>query len=302
MMTDVIIPTYKPDRRLRRLIQMLQLQTERPNQILLINTEKELFDTSLLDGLDPVRIEHIRKLDFDHGGTRDMAASMLDGDLILFMTQDAVPEDEYLIERLTRPFKDPEVCAAYARQLPAKGCSLIERFTRNFNYPSVSRIKTAEDLPTLGVKTFFCSNVCAVYRRSAYETLGGFEKHTIFNEDMIFAAKLIRAGKSVAYCAEARVVHSHNYTGVQQFHRNFDNGVSWAQHPDIFSGVRSESEGIRLVTDCAGYLIREKKPHLLPALVWQSGCKFLGYRMGKIYRNLPNGLVRACSMNKDYWK
>ncbi len=301
-MTDVIIPTYKPDRRLRRLLQMLELQTVRPEQILLINTEKELFDSELLDGLDPVRITHIRKLDFDHGGTRNQAASMLSGDLIMFMTQDAVPEDEYLIERLMRPFADSRVCAAYARQLPAKDCSPIERFTRNFNYPSQSRIKTADDLPTLGVKTFFCSNVCALYRRSTFEELGGFENHTIFNEDMIFAGKLIKAQKAVAYCEDTRVVHSHNYSGREQFHRNFDIGVSQEEHPEIFSGVRSESEGIRMVKDCAAYLLREKKPGLLPVLVWQSGCKFLGYRLGKNFRKLPPGLVRACSMNKEYWK
>ncbi len=302
MTTDVIIPTYKPDRRLRRLLQMLQLQTVRPGRILLINTEKELFDTGLLDGLDPVQLTHIRKLDFDHGGTRNKAASMLNGDLILFMTQDAVPEDEYLIERLTRPFDDSRICAAYARQLPAKDCSPIERFTRNFNYPARSRVKTEEDLPTLGIKTFFCSNVCAVYRRSTFEELGGFENHTIFNEDMIFAAKLIKDQKAVAYCADAQVRHSHNYSGREQFHRNFDIGVSQAEHPEIFSGLRSESEGIRMVKDCASYLLREKKPGLLPVLVWQSGCKFLGYRLGKSFRKLPPALVRACSMNKEYWK
>lgn len=65
-----------------------------------------------------------------------------------------------------------------------------------------------------------------MYRRSIYEKLGGFVKHTIFNEDMIFAGKLIQEGYAIAYVAEARVVHSHNYTNRQQLHRNFDLAVS----------------------------------------------------------------------------
>ena len=72
---------------------------------------------------------------------------------------------------------------------------------------------------------------------------GGFEDPTIFNEDMIFAGKRILAGDKVAYVAEAKVIHSHNYTGSQQFHRNFDLAVSQAQHPEVFEGVPSEGEG-----------------------------------------------------------
>ncbi|MCC8066255.1 MAG: glycosyltransferase [Clostridiales bacterium] len=337
---DVVIPVYKPDVRLRELLQMLLKQTVRPGRILLVNTEKELFDQHLLDDLEPVGepchensasrkagpasyvcgtdtrpvgeschadsasviwVEHIRRADFDHGGTRHMAASMLDGEWILFMTQDAVPANKYLIENLLHPFENPQVCAAYARQLPRKDCSLAERYSRSFNYPSRSRIKTAADLQELGIKTYFCSNVCAMYRRSTYEALGGFERHTIFNEDMIFAGRLIQDGKGVAYCADAEVIHSHNYSGAQQFHRNFDLGVSQAEHPEIFSGIRSESEGIDLVRKTAGYLIRNRKPWLLVPLVWQSGCKYIGYRLGKNYQRLPDDLVKACSMNKGYW-
>ena len=58
-------------------------------------------------------------------------------------------------------------------------------------------------LRRLGIKTFFCSNVCAAYRREIYEELGGFVKHTIFNEDMIYAAKAVEAGYAIAYAADA---------------------------------------------------------------------------------------------------
>lgn len=40
------------------------------------------------------------------------------GDLILFMTQDAVPADVYLVEKLVSAFEKEKVAAAYARQLP----------------------------------------------------------------------------------------------------------------------------------------------------------------------------------------
>ena len=299
---EVVIPVYKPGKELNRLLQMLMQQTVQPSGILLVNTEEKYFDSSCLQGIKHVDVVHIKKEEFDHGGTRHMAASMLQGAFLLFMTQDAVPADSHLIEELYRPFTDAQVCASYARQLPASDCSMLERYTRNFNYGKESRIKRAEDLESLGIKTFFCSNVCAMYRRSTYEELGGFVRRTIFNEDMIFAGRLIQAGKAVAYCAEAKVIHSHNYSGLQQFHRNFDLGVSQAEHPEIFAGVRSEGEGIRMVKQTASWLLKNRRPDQLPVLIWQSGWKFIGYRMGKNYRKLPERLIRKCTMNQGYWR
>lgn len=305
---DVMIPVYRPDERLHRLLLALEQQTVKPARILLVNTERELFDEACLDGTKHVEVLHIRKSEFDHGGTRHRAAEMLQGAFLLFLTQDAVPADEFLIERLYEAFlsskegQDYPVAAAYARQLPMPDCNVIERYTRGFNYGPESRIKTAEDLQELGIKTFFCSNVCAMYRRSTYEALGGFVRHTIFNEDMIFAGKLIQSGYAVAYCAEAQVYHSHNYSGLQQFHRNFDLGVSQAEHPEIFQMARSESEGIRMVKQTAAYLIHSGKPWLLPKLVWQSGWKYIGYQLGKRYRALPKQVIRFCTMSPGYWE
>lgn len=69
------------------------------------------------------------------------------------MTQDAMPADDNLIEQLTEPLRD-QVAVSYARQLPREDCAPVECYTREFNYPAQSRIKSAEDLKTLGIKTF----------------------------------------------------------------------------------------------------------------------------------------------------
>lgn len=298
---DVVIPTLKPDEKLNKLIQMLMRQTYPIGRILIMNTDASLFPKAGYDKLPQVEVRHLKAEEFDHGGTRDRAASFLSGDIILFMTQDAVPADEYLVEKLVKDFGDPKVGAAYARQLPDEDCKVIERYTRSFNYPKESRVKTKEDLPELGIKTFFCSNVCAAYSREWYERLGGFEKRTIFNEDMIFAGRLIQAGAAVVYEAEAEVVHSHNYGCMQQFRRNFDMAVSQAEHPEIFKMAKSESEGIKLVKQTAAYLIKIHRPWLIFELAVKSGFKLLGYKLGKAYQKLPRWLIVKCTMNKRYW-
>ena len=282
MKIDVIIPTYKPGKEFEKLIGMLQKQEYPIHKIIIINTRTDIFPEELDRSNYEIEITHIEPDQFDHGGTRNMGAGMSDADIVVYMTQDAIPVDEKLIGTFAKIFEEnPDIGIAYGRQLPREECNIIERYTRRFNYPEKSLIKTKEDLPRLGIKTFFCSDVCAAYRRNYLLSAGGFEDPTIFNEDMIFA------GKRVAYVAEAKVIHSHNYTGRQQFHRNFDLAVSQTQHPEVFEGVPSEGEGIRMVKATAKYLVRNGYPWKVFMLVYQSGCKYIGYFLGKRYEKLP---------------
>ena len=181
------------------------------------------------------------------------------------------------------------MAAAYARQLPAADCGVIERYTRDFNYPAVSRPKGKEDEDELGIKTYFCSNVCAAYRRDIYLKLGGFTKKTIFNEDMIFAGHAVEAGIGLPTRRTRRSSIPHNYTAMQQLHRNFDLGVSQADHPEVFGRLHSEGEGIRLVKKTAKWLVENGHALLMPQLVMASGSKYAGYWLGKHYKSCRRG-------------
>lgn len=302
MEVDVLIPVYRPDGKLTELLKRLKMQNYPIHRVILMNTEEKHFPTELTGIWDRVEVYHLAKEEFDHGGTRDRGVRMSTADLVLCMTQDAMPADETLIEELVKPFDDPEVWAAYARQLPNEDCREVEKYTRSFNYPEQSMVKTKEDLDRLGIKTFFCSNVCAVWRREKYLEIGGFVKHTIFNEDMILAGTMIKQGGKIAYCAKAKVIHSHNYSAFQQFHRNFDLAVSQTMYPEVFGGIRSESEGIKLVKKSLSYCIKIGKPWLMIQVVTQSAGKLLGYKMGQRYRSLPMWLILRCTMSPSFWR
>ncbi len=300
----VLIPTYRPDKKFSRLLQMLQRQTYPVRQIIVMNTEKSLWNEGGYDGIPGLEVHHVKKEEFDHGGTRKRGMGYVRADVCVCMTQDAVPADDYLIENLVKALyqeSKERIASAYARQLPDKGCHLIEQYTRSFNYPAESRIKTKEDLPELGIKTYFCSNVCAAYHMEIYNRLDGFVESAIFNEDMLYAAQVIDAGYGIAYAADAKVIHSHNYSCRQQLHRNFDLAVSQAEHPEVFADVPSEGEGIRMVKQTMRYLIDQKKAYLIPELAAKSGSKYLGYQLGKHYNLLPRTLVRKLTMNQAYW-
>lgn len=306
-MIDIIIPAYKPDDKFKKLIEMLEKQTVFVNKIIVINTEEKYMDafcagTRFLTEHKKLSVHHISQREFDHGKSRNLGAKKSEADIFIFMTQDAVPANEYLLEKLIAPLNDETVACSYARQLPAEDATMTEQLTRAYNYPAVGRIKSKEDLKELGIKTFFCSNVCCAYNAMIFKELKGFINHAIFNEDMIYAAKVIDNGYKIAYAADAEVIHSHNYSAGQQFHRNFDLGVSQADHPEIFGNISSESEGIKMVKETIAKLKNAGCTKEIPGYIVTSGCKFIGYRLGKMYKKLPMWLIRKCTMRPAYWK
>ena len=300
---DVIIPAYHPGKEFATLIKRLEKQSVPIHRIIVMNTEESMWNKEWEKLSDVMEIHHLAKSEFDHGGTRAQAAELSDADVMIFMTQDAMPADRELLAELLKALEqDENIAAAYARQLPNAECSFVERYTRAFNYPDTSLVKTKADLDKYGIKTFFCSNVCAAYKKDIYQKQGGFVRRTIFNEDMIYAGGLIQAGYGIAYAAEAKVIHSHNYNCMQQFHRNFDLGVSQAEHPEIFEGVPSEGEGMRLVKKTLSHLVRSGKIWLIPGFVMQCAGKYAGYLAGKNFRRLPKKFVLWCTMSPNYWK
>ena len=300
---DVIIPAYHPGKEFATLIKRLEKQSVPIHRIIVMNTEESMWNKEWEKLSDVMEIHHLAKSEFDHGGTRAQAAELSDADVMIFMTQDAMPADRELLAELLKALEqDENIAAAYARPLPNAECSFVERYTRAFNYPDRSAVKTKKDMDQYGIKTFFCSNVCAAYKKDIYQKQGGFVRRTIFNEDMIYAGGLIQAGYGIAYAAEAKVIHSHNYNCMQQFHRNFDLGVSQAEHPEIFEGVPSEGEGMRLVKKTLSHLVRSEKIWLIPGFVMQCAGKYAGYLAGKNFRRLPKKFVLWCTMSPNYWK
>ena len=305
---DVIIPTYKPDIALLRLIDDLERQSVRPGKVIIMNTEEKYWEDLLSkskenpqEKYDNIVVEHVTKAEFDHGETRNRGVSHSDAEFFLMMTQDAFPRDKVLISSLLKAFDESDVAAAYARQYPKTDCNLAERYSRKFNYPNEPMKKTQADLQRLGIKTYFCSNVCAMYRRSVYDEIGGFTHRTIFNEDMVFAGNACQKGYAICYVPEAGVIHSHNYTCAQQFHRNFDIGVSQTDHPEIFGAVSSEAEGKKMVSQTIDHFRQMGKGYLVPHYIVMCGCRWLGFKLGRNYKKLPKGLLPKLSLNKEYW-
>lgn len=299
---DLVIPIYKPDEQFYELIRRLENQTVKIGKIFLMHTEDGKSISSVLDQYNNIIEITVPFSSFDHGKTRDEAIRKSSADIVVCMTQDALPANKEMLEALIKPLEDEKIALAYARQMPRRDSRITEKFIRNFNYPPENKRKSIADRGKLGIKTFFCSNVCAAYKREVYLQTGGFECHVPLNEDMIYAMKCMKNGWDIFYSADAKVIHSHNYTYKQQFKRNFDIAVSQAQHAEDFDNISSEKEGVRLVRSMVIYLMKKGKVWYIPYFVGECVAKYLGFCLGKRYKRLPLSMVKKCSLDARFWE
>ncbi len=300
--TAVVIPTYNAGRHWNQLHSALQQQGLSEEQILIVDSSSS-DNTRKLARRAGYRLKQIPKESFRHGATRQMAAESLGwAEVLIYMTQDAAPSGENSIKKLVSSFDDPEVGAAYGRQLPRLEASPIERHARLFNYPDASDLRTFSSRNKLGIKAAFISNSFAAYRRSALLEVGGFPRNTIVSEEVTVAARMLIANWKVAYQADAAVIHSHPLTVKQEFSRYFDIGVhhgraKWLLH--AFGGAGEE--GRTFVMSQMRYLAKTK-PSDMPVAAFRNLSKWCSYQLGLHERFLPIAVKEALSGYPHFWE
>lgn len=280
---SVVIPTLNAGREIGGLLDSLLSQTVVPGEILVVDSSSEDATQDIVASYAGrgVSLDVIERTDFNHGATRHRAFMRTVGDYTLFMTQDAVPAGDCYIERLTAPLgANKTIALVSGRQLPKPDARRFEQLVRAFNYPDKPSVRGAEDLPSYGIKTFFASDVCSAYRRTAYMECGGFAPVNT-NEDMLMAARLIAAGHKVAYEPSAAVYHSHNLTPGQQFRRNREVGTFLAVHAGELMGVSEIGEGGRLVKAVSAQLLREGRIGEFVAFCFDCAARLLGNSVGR---------------------
>lgn len=297
----LVIPVLNAGPYLDRLLPALQSQTVQPDRFLVMDSQSD-DDSAQRFRAAGAQVVTVRRDEFDHGATRQQAADMLaECDMLIYLTQDAAPASADSFANLVSAFDDPTVGVAYGRQLPREDATPISVHARLFNYPPQSASISFSQRREHGFKAFFSSNSFAAYRHVALRSIGGFPRGTLFGEDALTAARLLKHGWQKRYCANAQVVHSHNYSMLSDFRRAFDIGVFHSSQPwlaETFGGAAGE--GYRFIASELRYLAAHAPKSILSALV-RTAMKAVGYNMGRRYRMLPTGLSRQLSFNRGYW-
>jgi len=300
---SIVIPTRNGANTLAELLAMLSVQTIKVQEIIVIDSSSEDRTVTIAQehGADVVMID---KDDFDHGGTRTMAAKLAQGEITVFFTQDAIPASKDALELLIKPFlNDLDISVCYGRQLPAFDANIFAAHLRHFNYPEKSELRSLRDKTRLGLKTIFVSNSFSAYRSQALAEVGFFKNGLIFGEDTCTVGRMLLGKKKIAYVAEACVYHSHNYSMVEDFKRYFDIGVLHSTESWLLNTYgTAEKRGMLFLRSEMSLLVKEGKYYLWPVSILKNSLKLIAYKLGCLHSYMPKNVVMMLSMHKSWWK
>lgn len=234
---SIIIPTCNGGHFLKDLLAGIFSQAVLPDEVIIIDscsTDCTVDSARKFAAASyPVKLMQVPKADFGHGKTRNLAASCAEGDLLVFVTQDALPAHPQWLKNLTEPFlENDDAACVFGRHLPRPGCNPIiardiEKHFRSFGSEPYLRQKVdwtdRSDVEKYRKRLgWYCfnSNVNSAVRKSAWEKIRF--KDVIYAEDQLFGKDVIEAGYAKIYARHAEVFHSHSYSLLDFFRRYFD--------------------------------------------------------------------------------
>ena len=188
-------------------------------------------DSGSIDGtLDvlrryPLQLKEIPPEAFHHSRTRNFAASLATGEILSFLSQDAVPATDVWLSKLISNFDDPKVGAVYGRQIPKPGSRVERQDTLDTIYGNHKVVKDPAHRNGLGYRFYHFSNVNSAIRRCVWQATQFPEELKVF-EDMGIAKRILDSGWKIVYDPEAAVIHSHNHSTLGLFKRYFDIGYT----------------------------------------------------------------------------
>ncbi len=229
---SLVIPTWNGGARFREVLLALASQRlEGGFQLVVV-------DSGSTDGsADAARaagalVHAIPQSEFNHGRTRNLGIERSSGELVLLLTQDAVPIGPDYVANLAGAFAGGNVDGAYARQYPRPDCDpiLAERlrqWSASRDEPELQVLcpgdaeasrQLFQRLPP--IERYLCSafdNVASAVRRSTWERLPFPERS--FGEDVAWAREVLLSGGAIAYEPTATVEHSHRIDLGREFKR-----------------------------------------------------------------------------------
>jgi rhamnosyltransferase len=299
---SLIIPTNNAEKKIGKLLYGIKHQTLPPDEIIIIDSSSSDNTIKIIRSykIEPIIIP---KEKFDHATTRSYGAKIAQGDILIYMTQDVIPYNQYTIENMVKGLQqDEKIAAALGRQIAYPETDLMGTHLRLFNYPEQSRIVEYKDKEKYGLKTPFLSNCFSGYKKQLLKKVGWFGENIILSEDILSGTRFLKAGYKLAYIANAKVYHSHDILFYNEFIRYFDMGVFHSTYKKSFHDFGlEEGESLKYLLSEIKYLLQHNAYSLLPKFFAINLTRYLAFKLGYFYKFLPKFLIKKISMHPDWW-
>lgn len=280
MNIDIICPLYCAEKYVENLDANIKKQKNVDiNQIKYVLTKSNDKTEEILKHVQAT-YKIIEKEEFSHSLTREKEAFESRADIIVFITQDIIIEDDMWLYYLVKDIENGKCDATYSRQI-CDNNDTIEKYTRELNYQDKSYYKTKKDIQDMQIKTFFFSDTASAIRRDIFIKLNGYDKKKLpTNEDMYLAYKLIMNDYTIKYCADSKVIHSHDFSFKEQYRRYYDTGKFFKEN-EYLNKYKVNDSGIGMARYILKRALQDKNIKVLIKFIPNMIARIIGMKRGK---------------------
>ena len=294
---SVVIPVLNAEKYLPALLDAIFAQQPRaPEEVVLVDSMSKDRTVEIAQRYPNVRVIPVAK--FSHGGARNLGVREAKGDVVVLMTQDALPRDGSWLRQLLQPLENPRVAATYSRQVPYPDASPMEQYFLATHFPEEPAVRGGEG-EHASLHSVFFSNVSAALRRDLLLRYP-FDETLIMSEDQQVSRDLIKAGYTVVYQPGSVVTHSHNYSLSVCFRRYFDSVYSLTVIFPRHDMGTSASMGFRYLWQEFRFMLT-RHPGWLPYYFLYTLAKTTGTLAGHFAERLPRSWARRMSLHRYHW-
>lgn len=215
----VFIPTYNAEPYLEEVLTAIYAQKiDKAYEVLIIDSGSTDKTLETIKKFPKVRVHEIPNEEFGHGKTRQLAAEMANGEIIVYLSHDATPSHNRWLYEITKPFGlNPDIAGVMGKQIPRLHCfpmmkyeinSVFRKFGPDFGTTLFYKDDFIENQSVYDMVRFY-SDVNSAARRSVL--LGKVPyKDVPYAEDQVFGEDILEAGLLKAYVPRGSVLHSND--------------------------------------------------------------------------------------------
>ena len=227
-LVSIIIPARDEEPNIKRCLQAVNRQETD------FSYETIVVDSGSKDGTAKAaatlgaRVISIKREEFQHGRTRQMASNEANGEFLVYLVADAEPANERWLSSLVEAVaSDERAAGAYSRQIPRREAGPIEEFRLRHRLSSGNEKETRE----IGESDFWAIQPEERFRMCEFDDVSCCRRRSLMDrfpipevdwaEDLLWAKDVLLAGHRIVFEPRSVVRHSHPDTIGHAFRRGY---------------------------------------------------------------------------------
>lgn len=227
---SIVVPTYNAGKQWEEFLRRVGAQ-KGVEEVELVAVDSGSRDqTVALSREFGANVIEITQEQFSHSYARNLGAENARGDIVIFMTQDALPSDENWVQKMIQPIVSGEAAAVSCKEQCPEGTELYYRvnswghigFTGIRHHDQLGEGSREESVTELRPSASLNDVACAVNKR----VFKRFYYRFGYGEDLDLGIRLLQNGYKVKLLSSVVVIHGHNRTAGYNLKRGYAESIA----------------------------------------------------------------------------